>query len=121
MTNSEIRGWLELPDLIFGDIMLMVGLEGFESLHRCRQVCKTWNDKILTVIWGNLTKRKRIQLKIEEYWNINIIASRNRLKYDFRGDLDLSEIFSDIPSSEEVSHVRWLGKFQDHPFNKEGN
>ena len=30
--------WRMLPDLFFSDVMLMVGLQSLESLHRCRQV-----------------------------------------------------------------------------------
>ena len=43
--------WLTLPDLIFSDIMMLIGLESLESLHRCRQVCSKWNEKILSDIW----------------------------------------------------------------------
>ena len=46
--------WLTLPDLIFSDIMMMVGLESLESLHRCRQVCRTWNEMILRDIWDSI-------------------------------------------------------------------
>ena len=47
--------WLTLPDLIFSDIMMMVGLE---SLQRCRQVCSTWNEMILSDIWESPRKKK---------------------------------------------------------------
>ena len=43
-----------LPDLIFEDIMMMIGLE---SLCHCRKVCSTWNAKIMSNIWGNPSKR----------------------------------------------------------------
>ena len=39
--------WATLPDLMFSDIMMKVGLESVEGLHRCRQVCQTWNKMIL--------------------------------------------------------------------------
>ena len=42
--------WLTLPELIFSDIMIMVGLESIECLHRCRQVCKTWNEMIFEAL-----------------------------------------------------------------------
>ena len=50
--------WLMLPDLIFSDIMMMVGLGSVESLHRCRQVCSTWNEMILQDIWESQSKKK---------------------------------------------------------------
>ena len=43
---SEISaklGCQHLPDLIFGEIMMMLGLE---EIHKCRQVCKSWNVMI---------------------------------------------------------------------------
>ena len=32
-------------------IMMMVGLDSLESLHRCRQVCTAWNSMIMQNIW----------------------------------------------------------------------
>ena len=43
---SEIStkvGCQQLPDLIFGEIMMMLGLE---EIQKCRQVCKSWNVMI---------------------------------------------------------------------------
>ena len=78
--------WLTLPELIFSDIMMMVGLESIESLHRCRQVCKTWNEMILRQIWESQSKKKILKERIEKNW--------------VRGML---------PSDEEISHAKWLG------------
>ena len=80
---------LVLPDLIFTEIMLMMVCDSLENLHRCRQVCKTWNEKIMKNIWENPGKVKIIQAWIEEKW----------------------KWISKIPSNEEISHVKWLGKF----------
>ena len=100
--------WLLLPDLIFGDIMLMVGLQSLETLHRCRQVCRTWNDKIMTNIWGNSHKKNIIQQKIElQYDQIIYISTR----YEYGSvEKDLQEILRLIPSSEDLFHTKWLGK-----------
>ena len=49
---------LKLPDLIISEIMMMVALESLESLHRCRQVCKIWNEKIFRDIWENPSKKR---------------------------------------------------------------
>ena len=59
-----------LPELIFSDIMLMVGLESLESLHRCRQVCRTWNEMILKDIWENQSRKKIMKMSIEKNWSI---------------------------------------------------
>ena len=78
--------WLTLPELIFSDIMMMVGLESIESLHRCRQVCKTWNEMILRQIWESQSKKKIIKEWIEKNWDPEM-----------------------LPSDEEISHAKWLG------------
>ena len=82
--------WLSLPDVIFSDIMMMVGLESLESLHRCRQVCSKWNEKILQDIWESQSKKKQMKIMIEKKWVWDTWTS----------------VF---PSDEEISHAKWLG------------
>ena len=79
--------WLTLPELILSDIMLMVGLKSLESLHRCRQVCKTWNEMILRDIWESKSNKKIMKEGIESNWAPGM-----------------------FPSDEEISHARWLGE-----------
>ena len=88
--SSVDRDWRLLPDLALADIMLMVGLESLESLHRCRQVCRMWNEKIMDNIWGNDKKTKIITAKIEKKFNS-----------EYEGET--------FPSNEEISHAKWLG------------
>ena len=78
--------WVTIPDLIFSDIMMMVGLASLESLHRCRQVCSKWNEKILRYIWESPSKRKIMKERIEKNWGPNI-----------------------LPTDEDISHAKWLG------------
>ena len=40
---SSSSWWQLLPDLIFSDIMMMVGLKSIEDVQKCRQVCQDWN------------------------------------------------------------------------------
>ena len=61
--------WLSMPDLVRDEIMMKVGLDNLESLHRCRQVCRAWNTGILTNIWGKASKRNEISAKIAEDWS----------------------------------------------------
>ena len=79
--------WVKLPRLILSDIMMMVGLESLESLHRCRQVCKTWNEFILQDIWESQSKKKIMKERIERSWGPGM-----------------------FPSDEEISHAKWLGE-----------
>ena len=78
--------WATLPDLMFSDIMMKVGLESIEGLHRCRQVCQTWNKMILSDICRSKSK-KIIREKVEENWGPGM-----------------------LPSDVEISHAKWLGE-----------
>ena len=76
---------LLLPDLILDEIVMVVGVKSKEDLHRCRQVCSKWDEKI-----RNILKNKNKKLLIQAgNWG------RNR---------------KNLPSEEEISHVKWLGK-----------
>ena len=78
--------WVSLPDMIFSDIMMIVGLKSLESLHRCRQVCTKWNEKILRDIWESRSKKRIMRERIERSWGPGM-----------------------FPSDEEISHAKWLG------------
>ena len=78
---------LMLPEEILSEIWLMVGLESLESLHRCRQVCQTWNELIMKNIWENTRNKNIIAARIKRYWAPPWM----------------------LPSSEEIVHIKWLG------------
>ena len=52
--------WLNLPDLAFNEIMMMI-----ISLHRCMQVCSSWRERITNNIWKNPSRRNFIRDRIE--------------------------------------------------------
>ena len=60
--------WDELPEVIFIEIMTMVGLESLTRLHNCRQVCKSWNNLILHDIWGSGHKRMILRERLQRNW-----------------------------------------------------
>ena len=105
-----------LPDIPFTKIMLMVGLQSIDSLHRCRQVCRTWNEKILWNIWENLINKDLIRLRINADWSY--FSKFKYLYFQFppyffkegRRISRLEAILCHIPSSKEISHIRWLEK-----------
>ena len=55
-----------LPDLPLVDIFTMLD---FASLHKCRQVCKHWNQIILSNIWGRKKNREIMEQKFRRYWD----------------------------------------------------
>ena len=52
MSGKTKTLWQYLPDLILGEIMVM--LMGLEKLQKCRQVCQKWN-----VMISQMTKNKK--------------------------------------------------------------
>ena len=54
LTSSLWNGWHTLPDFIYSDIMMMLGLESLEDLNKCRQVCQGWNGML-----SKMTKLKK--------------------------------------------------------------
>ena len=48
MSLSDDQNWVMKPyPEIFEKIMMMIALSSLESLHRCRQVCSSWNAMIM--------------------------------------------------------------------------
>ncbi len=91
MSTPDNQNWLMAPyPEIFEKIMMMIGLSSLESLHRCRQVCSTWNYKIMENIWESPRNRNIMKMKIEKNWG-----------HDVR------------PSEEEISHAKWLGRYMN--------
>ena len=68
MTKSQIPDWEMLPVIIFNEVMMKIVLESYESLHRCRQVCKSWNERILSNIWESSNNKKIIKIRVEKIW-----------------------------------------------------
>ena len=55
--------WSSLPPELRVKIFLY--LQG-GSLHKCRQVCKTWNNFILENIWGSQDAREVLEMKLKD-------------------------------------------------------
>ena len=87
MSSQDKPDWRMLGhDLIFQKIMMMVGLDSWESLQRCEKVCTAWNDMIMQNIWESSSERNIIKMRIEKNWAPSM-----------------------YPSDEDISNVKWLG------------
>ena len=75
--------WRKLPDLVFNDVMLIVGHQNIEDLDSCRQVCRAWNAMIMNKIWENPTKKwgTVIQQRIERSWGPENFPSDEKITY----------------------------------------
>ena len=71
--------WLNLPDLAFNEIMMMV------SLRSCMQVCSSWKERITKNILTNPTKRMVLRIRIHRAMG--------------------PERF---PSNEDICNAKWL-------------
>ena len=90
MLSPDNQDWLmSSHDIIFDNIMTMIGLSSLESLHRCRQVCRTWNAMIMKNMWENPSKRNIIKIMYEKKWAPGM-----------------------LPSEEDISHAKWLGRIK---------
>ena len=72
MSSSLWYGWQNLPDIVFCDMMVMLGLDCLEDLHKCRQVCQSWNVMMSQMIKykkSNIrTKAETLATKPREEW-----------------------------------------------------
>ena len=114
MTALLSPTWVTMPDLIFGEVMLIVGIGNLECLHRCRQVCKYWNEKIMTIIWENSRNTKIITSSIEKTWAANLEVFPWTFPFSNEEIFHFAnlEVFPwTFPSNEEISHFKWLGEY----------
>ena len=54
------KDWQNLCDIVFGNVMMMVGMDQLENIPECRQVCRGWN-----VMVSQMTKHKKDTLRSE--------------------------------------------------------
>ena len=85
--SSVNQNWSEaLPDHIFEEIMLMIGLQSLENLDTCRLVCKKWNIiimKKLRAIRDHPIEKWRavLEKRIEKCWGPGNYPSDNMISH----------------------------------------
>ena len=92
MSRLASPDWLMLPELVWEEIILMVGLSSLRDLDSCIQVCRAWNTVIRSKInptnkWGRI-----IQQRLEKSFDAE----------------------NSYPSDEEISHAKSLGINDKH-------
>ena len=90
------RDWQNLPELLFGDIMMMVGMDQHENIPKCRQVCQGWN-----VMVPKMTKHKKDTFKREA----ESLAAKIREKWGYFFGAHLY----DIRIGASLAHHELLG------------
>ena len=86
-SSSMSIGWGKLPDLVFGDIMMMKGPNCLEDLHKCRQVCQSWNMMIMQM---TKSKKENIRRKAESLADQVKTAFTNNVYHAYHRTLDIS-------------------------------
>ena len=117
MSSEDSQHWvMSGHDLIFEKIMMMIGLDSLESLHRCRQVCTAWNAMIMQNIWESPSKRNIIKMRIEKNWGWG--SDTDYVLYDLHINSCMKLPDSEkLPNKEEISHFKWLGKNENGLFD----
>ena len=83
MNNPVKKDWLRLPDLVLSDIMKMIALESVTTLRICTEVCRSWEEKIMS---------NPVLMQI----------ARTKTETAFGTE--------EFCSSDEISNAKWLGK-----------
>ena len=96
MSPSSSYGWQNLSDLIFTDIIMMLGLKNIEEVQKCRKVCHTWN-----MIISQVTKYKKEIIKR------NAESLVNRIRADWI--LNHFTLLPEIISAASLAHHGMLG------------
>ena len=92
--------WQNLPDLIYSDIMVMLGLNSFTDLHKCRKVCRIWNQ-----ITSQMSKNKKATIRTK----VESLAAPIRAKWVDWYAPSLPEIFT----AAKLAHHGMLGAVRD--------
>ena len=89
--------FMSIPDLVRVKIFLLLPSD---SLHKCRQVCRGWNNFILDNIWNSNYGRKQLEDQLDRNWG----ATSEVLKYELS-----SEVFD-----SGFKHSDIFAAFGDH-------
>ena len=94
--SSSKYAWQNLPDLIFTDILMMVGLGRLDDISKGRRVCQSWN-----VVISQMTKRTKDTIRREAESQ----AAEIREKW---GDND-DDTLPEIANAASLAHHGILG------------
>ena len=70
------RDWQNLPELLFGNVMMMVGMDQHENIPKCRQVCQGWNVRV-----SQMTKLKKDTIRSTAESQATVIRDTGRLYF----------------------------------------
>ena len=101
--RPKLSTWQTLPDVIFGDILVMMGLNSLEDLKKCRQVCQSWN-----VIIAHMTKYKKDTIRKEA----DSLDAQIRKKWTFRHIYN-KPLLPEITAAASLAYHGLLGSVEE--------
>ena len=81
-SSRPSKDWQNLLDIVFGNVMMMVGMDLLENIPKCRQVCQGWN-----VMVSQMTKLKKDTMRGEA----ESLAAKIRDKFSYFHQARVSE------------------------------
>ena len=100
--RPKLSTWQTLPDVIFGDILVMMGLNSLEDLKKCRQVCQSWNGII-----AHMTKYKKETIRKEA----DSLDAQIRKKWTFR-HIHYKPLLPEITAAASLAYHGLLGSVE---------
>ena len=100
MSFSTRNDWQNLPDSLYGDLMMMLGRKTPEYVKKCREVCKSWNVGISQI---SRHKKDTIMIEVEDM----VAMYRDVFDFDYKTNLREIAEASMLAYHELLSSVKW--------------
>ena len=76
--KKSVGKWNSLPSVVFENILLFLAQQNVEDVHRCRAVCKAWNDNIKNE-FCKPSRRGVIRERLNFNWREGSYPSRHEI------------------------------------------
>ena len=107
MSSSSIFDWQYFPEVIFSDMMVMLGLKSIEELHKSKQVCQGWNMMI-----SQMTQKKKHSIEIKAENLVDEIRTKWDTRNTLQGILDSILLLPDIVTAACLAYHGMLGSVE---------
>ena len=118
------KDWQNLPDLLFHDVIMMVGMDQLENIPKCTQVCRSWNVMVSQMTkYKKVTIRKKVEILVSKISSSfydskidkidKIITAARVAHHGLHGsvwemwlcDVDLASLASCVTTSVDIKNV----------------
>ena len=121
---SPSKDWQNIPEIIFGDIMMMLGMDKLEDIPKCSQVCRSWNMMISLetkhkkdTIWRN-TEILADEINSEIFPNVSeILTAASLAHHGLLGSVERMRLVDVDLASVPTKHLAALASCVTKGFN----